>query len=64
MGVLIIRTIVVGGLCWGPPILGNYHIRGFYGRAGISLELHLAAQRGMLVLEMLNPKPSVLNPKP
>ena len=23
----IIRTIVFGGLYWGPPILGNYHIR-------------------------------------
>ena len=25
-GVPIIRTIVFGGLYWGPPILGNYHI--------------------------------------
>ena len=26
LGVPIIRTIVFGGLYWGPPILGNYHI--------------------------------------
>ena len=26
LGVFIIRTIVLGGLHWGPPILGNYHI--------------------------------------
>ena len=26
VGVPIIRTIVFWGLCWGPPILGNYHI--------------------------------------
>ena len=25
-GVPIIRTIVFGGLYWGPLILGNYHI--------------------------------------
>ena len=24
-GVPIIRTIVLGGLYWGPLILGNYH---------------------------------------
>ena len=26
-GVPIIRTIVYWGLYWGPPILGNYHIK-------------------------------------
>ena len=26
MGVPIIRTIVFGGLYWGPLVLGNYHI--------------------------------------
>ena len=26
LGVPRIRTIVFGGLYWGPPILGNYHI--------------------------------------
>ena len=26
VGVPIIRTIVFGGLYWGPLILGNYHI--------------------------------------
>ena len=26
LGVPIIRTIVLWGLYWGPPILGNYHI--------------------------------------
>ena len=26
LGVPIIRTIVFGGLCWGPLILGSYHI--------------------------------------
>ena len=25
-GIPIIRTIVFGGLYWGPPILGNYHV--------------------------------------
>ena len=28
LGVPIIRTIVYWGLSWGPPILGNYQIRG------------------------------------
>ena len=26
LGVLIIRIIVYGGLYWGPPVLGNYHM--------------------------------------
>ena len=26
LGVLITRTIVLRGLYWGPPILGNYHV--------------------------------------
>ena len=26
LGVPLIRTMVFCGLCWGPPILGNYHI--------------------------------------
>ena len=26
LGVLIISIIVYWGLCWGPPILGNYHV--------------------------------------
>ena len=26
LGVPIIRIIVFGGLYWGPPILGNYHL--------------------------------------
>ena len=28
LGVPIIRIIVFWGLYWGPPILGNYHIKG------------------------------------
>ena len=27
LGVPIIRTVVFWGLYWGPPILGNYHIK-------------------------------------
>ena len=27
LGVPIIRTIMFGGLYWGPPILGKYHMR-------------------------------------
>ena len=26
LGVVIIRTIVYWGLCWGTLILGNYHV--------------------------------------
>ena len=26
LGIPIIRTIVYWGLCWGPLILGNYHV--------------------------------------
>ena len=26
LGVPIIRIIVYGGLCWGPPFLGNYDV--------------------------------------
>ena len=28
-GVPITRTIIFGGLCWGPPISGNYHFGPF-----------------------------------
>ena len=27
LGVPVIRSIVFWGLYWGPPILGNYHVR-------------------------------------
>ena len=27
LGVPIIRILVYGGLYWGPPILGNYHVK-------------------------------------
>ena len=26
LGVPLIRIIIYWGLCWGPPILGNYHV--------------------------------------
>ena len=29
LGVPIIRTVIYLGLYWGPPILGNYHVK-FY----------------------------------
>ena len=29
LGVPRIRTVVFLGLCWGPPILGNYPLRPF-----------------------------------
>ena len=41
MGVPITRSIVFWGLYWGPPILGNYHIRiprDLLGCLGISWE--------------------------
>ena len=31
LGVPIIRIIVYWGLYWGPLILGNYHMLGYYG---------------------------------
>ena len=34
----IIRTIVFWGLYWGPPILGNYHIR----LRGLSLRFRIS----------------------
>ena len=27
LGVPIVRTIVYWGLYWGPPVLGNYHLK-------------------------------------
>ena len=26
LGVPMIRTVGFGGLCWGPPASGNYHV--------------------------------------
>ena len=40
LGVPIIRTIVFGGLYWGPPMLGNYLIFmiGTFGSSGVTPE--------------------------
>ena len=50
LGVPIIRTIVVWGLYWGPPILGNYHM--YFRRM---------EDRPYFWKRPLNPKPLTLN---
>ena len=54
LGVPIIRTIVVGGLYWGTPILGNYHFTEHNIRMGRLLKeqsLQGPVQRSMFVWE-------------
>ena len=54
LGVPIIRTIVFGGLYWGPPILGNYHVKKDGG----------SKRRGCWSSDMLVTKPPPRQPLP
>ena len=42
----MIRTIVFGGLDWGPPILGNYHMMKYIkGFPGLGNKLEIPSQQ-------------------